>query len=382
MINIGISGTGFIAAGLYKRLVRDHNYQVSSVLTRRRKEEVAVVPQSILTNNLVEFTNKADIIVECSGDIEHGSNVIEEAHFQGLPVVTMNAELQVTTGSYFTGTGYITEAEGDQPGSLASLNENMIDMGFHPLVYGNIKGFLNTNPTLKDMKYWANLKGISLAKVTSFTDGTKVQIEQALVANGLNAAIIKQGLSGLQARSIEGAGAALAAEAIELKTPISDYIIRKEGPPGVFISATHEDDQQNELSYFKVGDGPIYTLTTPYHLCHLEIIKTIKRVVEGKKPLLTNSTNPSVSVAGIAKRDLNPGEYIREAIGSFDIRGEAVTSSEKPDHVPIGLMKNMIIEKPIKEGEVITFQKITLPPSRIFNIWKTIQTAKPITQGK
>ena len=41
----------------------------------------------------------------------------------GRPVVTMDSELQVTTGSYFVGQGYITEADGDQPGCLARLHE-------------------------------------------------------------------------------------------------------------------------------------------------------------------------------------------------------------------------------------------------------------------
>ena len=97
----------------------------------------------------------------------------------------MNSEFHVTVGSYFVDKGLVTEAEGDQPGVLAQLHEEAISMGFKPLVYGNIKGFLNENPTADDMEYWGNKSGISLDMVTSFTDGTKVQIEQTLVANGL-----------------------------------------------------------------------------------------------------------------------------------------------------------------------------------------------------
>ena len=40
-------------------------------------------------------------------------------------------------------------------------------MGFFPLVYGNIKGFLNYNPTMEDMKFWSKKNGISLNQVTS-----------------------------------------------------------------------------------------------------------------------------------------------------------------------------------------------------------------------
>lgn len=372
MTKIGISGTGFIATGLYKRLQQDQEFEAAKVLTRRRITEVPVINQKVLTNSIDDFLQGIDIVVECSGDVEHGSIVVEEAHRMKLPVVTMNAELQVTTGSYFTGTGYITEAEGDQPGSLAALDENVKAMGFTPLVYGNIKGFLNLNPSRQDMLYWAQQKGYSLLKVTSFTDGTKVQIEQALVANGLGAGITQRGLSGISADSPESGGAALAAMALEKKQALSDFIVSKNGPPGVFISGIHSGDQQQALSSYKMGDGPVYTLTTPFHLCHLEIVKTLRRVVEGKPPLLTNSAQPNISVAGIAKRSLQPGEVIEEAAGSFSVRGEACTASEEPEHVPIGLMRNVTVERPVKEGQVITFKDISIPDSRAMEIWSKI----------
>ena len=101
---------------------------------------------------------------------------------------------------------HITEAEGDQPGSIATLYREAIDIGFIPLVLGSIKGYLNTNPSEADMRYWAERNGISLAQVTAFTDGTKVQVEQVHVANGLGADILKQGLMGPESDShIDGA---------------------------------------------------------------------------------------------------------------------------------------------------------------------------------
>src|SRR5690606_40161068 len=35
--------------------------------------------------------------------------------------------------------------------------------------------------------------------------------------------------------------------------------------------------QQHWLRMYKLGDGPIYTFYTPYHLCHLEVPFTIAR---------------------------------------------------------------------------------------------------------
>ena len=192
---IGVSGTGMIARG-FIRLIKQHyqDMEISRVLTRRPLATLTDFPLAErLTNSLDELIDHCDLLVECSGDVFHGTEVIERAFQAGLPVVTVNAELQVTTGSYLAGKGFLTEAEGDQPGSLAALHEDALQMGFQPLVYGNMKGYLNHDPSPEDMAYWANRQGISIDQTTSFTDGTKVQIEQVIVGNGLGATIMAAG---------------------------------------------------------------------------------------------------------------------------------------------------------------------------------------------
>ena len=141
---IGVSGTGMIARG-FVRLIKKHypDMEISRVLTRRPLSTMADFPLAdVLTNSLDELIDHSDLIVECSGDVFHGTSVIERAFEAGLQVVTVNAELQVTTGSYLAGRGFLTEAEGDQPGSLAALHEDALQMGFQPLVYGNKKDIL------------------------------------------------------------------------------------------------------------------------------------------------------------------------------------------------------------------------------------------------
>jgi len=355
---------------------------VTSVLTRRDISTVdGISKQDCLTNKIAQFVNDSELIVECSGDVLHGSIVIDAAQKSKLPIVTMNAELQVTTGSYFAKQGLITEAEGDQPGCLAALKENVEAMGFEPLVFGNIKGFLNLNPTIEEMTYWSQKKGISLPMVTSFTDGTKVQIEQALVANGLGATILKDGLIGDHANNTTEGGQLLAEKAMLLKKPVSDYILCSAGPPGVFITAKHDDNQKEALSYYKLGEGPFYTLTTSFHLCHLEIIKTIRRVIEGKGILMNNSVSPEISVASIAKRDLEPGDKIAQGIGSFDVRGEACQINNNPDHLPIGLLHDAIVEKPVKAGQTLNFADVSIPKSLALKAWQE-SSKKPVLPSK
>ncbi len=370
MKKIGVIGSGFIAQGLINLLDSNEKYQLTKILTRSDIEKRNDVKQKeLLTNSLDDLLEDSDLIVECSGDAIYSTDSINTVLKHNIPVVTMNSEFHVTTGSYFIDKGMVTEAEGDQPGSQAALKEDVLAMGFKPLVYSNIKGFLNHYPTKEDMEYWGKRSGISLDMVTSFTDGTKVQIEQVLVANGLGAGIVKDGLLGLENDNMRLGGYDLAKASKELGEPISDYILSSKLPAGVFIVAEHDDIQHASLRYYKMGDGPFYVIDRPFHLCHFEILKTIDRVLSGGGVLLDNGINPRFSVATIAKRDINIGEKIIKGIGSFDVRGIAVEIKKHKKHVPVGLMSNVEIVKPIKKGEMITFDQVRIPESLALDIW-------------
>lgn len=368
---IGVSGTGMIAHCLI-RLIKQHyqDLEISGVLTRRPLNSFSDFPLTDrLTNSIDQLIDGADLIVECSGDVFHGTEVVERAFEVGLPVVTINAELQVTTGSYLAGKGFITEAEGDQPGSLAALHEEALMMGFKPLVYGNMKGYLNHDPSLEDMTYWSKRQGISIDQTTSFTDGTKVQIEQVIVGNGLGATITKRGLEGLASTNLTDTGNLLGMMAERLGQPFVDYIIPSGYPAGgVFLVCGHDESQQAAIEYFKLGSGPYYTLVRPFHLCSLEVGKTIRRVLNGGGVLLNNSTAPTLGVGAIAKRAMRAGELIERGIGGFQFRGEALKLDQNPDHVPIGLLRKTALKRAVEPGQLITFDDVDLLPSRALDI--------------
>ena len=370
---IGIIGSGFIASGLAKLLEQHPSYILSKVLTRtditKRKD---FENAAVLTNRLDDLIENCDLIVECSGDAIYATETIDRILKYDIPVVTMNSEFHVTTGSYFVDKGLVTEAEGDQPGVEAILHEEALAMGFKPLAYVNIKGFLNEDPSKEDMTYWGNKSNLSLEMVTSFTDGTKVQIEQVLIANGLDAGIIQEGLMKLKDDDMLHGGTILADKAKELGFPVSDYVLSPTLPAGVFLVVEHDEEQTDSLRYYKLGEGPYYVLERTYHLCHLEIIKTIKRVLTGGGVLLDNSSSPRYSVAAITKHDLKVGETIEKAIGSFDVRGEAIAIEKHPNHVPIGLLAHAKIIKEVKKGMIVTFDEVSLPESLALSVWKKI----------
>lgn len=374
MSRISVIGSGFIATGLVQLLNDNPNHTLEKILTRTDIKSRSDFPLSEhLTNDLDDLIKNSDLIVECSGDALYACDSINKILEASIPVVTMNAEFQVTVGSYFADKGIVTEAEGDQPGVLAMLNEEAISMGFKPLVYGNMKGYLNLNPNMEDMKFWAEKQNYSVEMTTSFTDGTKVQIEQALVANGLGTGIAQDGMIGPTDDDTWHGGPILAEKAKELGFPISDYLLSPALRPGVFIVAEHNSNQQDGLRNYKMGDGPFYILDRPYHLCYFEIIKTIDRVLSGRGVLLNNSENPTISIATIAKRDLKPGEKIKRGIGSFEVRGIAVEMKDNIGHIPIGLVSDAVIRRPVAEGTRLTFDDIEVPDSLALKAWKNIE---------
>lgn len=370
---IGIVGTGFIAVGLCLMLRSTPDMAVSRVLTRRPVNSVREIDSNLLTRSMEDLMANSDVIVECSGDIIHASNAVQAAHEAGLPVVTMGAEFHVTVGSYFCNSGLLTEAEGDQPGSLAALHEEAVQMGFKPLVYGNIKGFLNHHPQEEEMAYWATRNGISRTQVTSFTDGTKLQIEQALVANGLGADIARRGMLGPQDLTLDEAGALLGAEATRLGTPLSDYVLNRKLPAGVFVTCEHPTERPQVLRYLKLGDGPYYTLLRPYHLCHLELPRTLRRIIAGGGVLLNNSAQPKINVVAVAKKDLPAGTLIESAIGSVELRGESVRLAELPDAPPIGLLSGSRLRHSIAAGQTLMTSDVDIPSSLAKKAWDSIR---------
>src|SRR5690606_21889946 len=110
-------------------------------------------------------------------------------------------------------------------------------------------------------------------------------------------------------------------------------------------------------------------------LVHLEILKTLRRVAAGARSFLDNSANPEVSVAAIAKRRIAAGTRIDQAIGSFDVRGEAVRIAERPGAAPIGLLAGAVIERDIEPNEPIQMADVTVPDSLALHAWLEVERA-------
>lgn len=374
--SIGIVGTGFIATGLANLLLNTQDFTVSKILTRRKAESIQGLPSHLITNSVQDLIDHADMIVECCGDAVHATEVISEIVKSKKKVLTINSEFHVTVGSYFARRGdFVSEADGDQPGCLARLKIEAEGMGFEPLAYVNLKGFLNPDPTLQEMQYWSEKQHLALDQVVSFTDGTKLQIEQAFVANGLGATIAKNGMIGATVNNLNELDYLV--EAYEKAgEPISEYLLCKGSPPGVLIVAKNiEADRIPGYLPFdriKTSNGLAYVLLRNYHLVHLEALNTLRKVVSGEGILLNNSVNPRITVGAVAKRKIQKGETIIRGAGGFDVRGHAVKFAEHKNAVPICLLQNTHVVRDIEPGQIVQFDDVDITQSLALDYYQTL----------
>lgn len=375
---VGVIGTGFIASGFVHLVARATDFEISKILTRRPIETIDWAASDLLTQSINEVVDNSDIIFECSGDVYHATESILAAAKAGKKVITLDAEFHVTTGSYFTQKGYyVTDADGDQPGCLARLKQEIEGMGFKPKAYVNIKGFINLNPEKKEMQYWSDKQGIREEQVVSFTDGTKLQIEQAFVANGLGATIPPNGMFGSRVDTLNDLDYLIDASD-EAGLPISDFVLCKGAPPGELIVAESED--ADRLGKYIVGPmkttkGRGYIMLRPYHLCHLEVLNTMRRALADEEMLLNNSADPRLTIASVVKREIKAGETITRGAGGYDVRGVAVQLADNRDAVPICLLKDTKVVKDVEPGDILRFEHVDFPQSRTVDIYHQIAKA-------
>jgi len=397
-LHVGMIGAGFMGRGLVNQIVHSvpgermsaiYNRHVQKaidaykyagvdpvVVTKQGELEDAIRKgRGAVTEDPVLLCRSEQIhcLVDVTGAVEFGAHVVLDAFKHGKHVVLMNAELDATIGPilqvYARKHGVLLSAcDGDQPGVEINLHRYVCGLGLIPRVMGNIKGLQDRyrNPTTQ--KGFAEKWGQNPSMVTSFADGSKVSFEQAIVANACNLVVKTRGMS----RGYEHKGH------VDLLTKyydvdelrelggIIDYVVGAQPNPGVYCIAEHTDPKQRHyLNLYKLGEGPLYSLYTPWHLCHFEVPNTVARVVlfgDADVPL----AGPKVEVCACAKRDLKAGEILDE-YGNYMTYGEAVNSPEmkRERYLPEGLVEGCKLKRDIAKDAVLTYDDVELPPNRL-----------------
>ena len=324
--------------------------------------------------DLVCDAEDVDCIFDATGAIEHGARVTMRAIEHGKHVVTFNAELDATVGpiikTYADRAGVVfSGADGDQPGVELNLWRFVKSIGLTPLVCGNIKGLQDPyrNPTTQ--KGFAEKWGQRPEMVTSFADGSKISFEQAIVANATGMRVAQRGMSrGLEWKAhIDGLVKHYDVDELRALGGIVDYVVGAAPSPGVYVFATHDDPKQKHyLNLYKLGEGPLYSFYTPYHLCHFEVPLSIARAVLFNDPVIQPMDGPRVDVVATAKTDHKAGTTL-DGIGGYHTYGQAENSdvTRRQNLLPMGLAEGCRLMRDVSRDEVLTYADVVLPEGRM-----------------
>jgi predicted homoserine dehydrogenase-like protein len=142
----------------------------------------------------------------------------------------------------------------------------------------------------------------------------------------------------------------------------------------------HQDHpvQQHWLRLYKMGDGPLYTFYTPYHLCHLEVPLTVARAVLFGDAAVTPDEGHVVDVVATAKRDLRAGEVL-DGIGHYTTYGqcENVDVVSRQRFLPMGVAQGCRLTGDVPKDQVLTYEDVELPSGRLVDKLRAEQALTP-----
>ncbi|WP_375509610.1 NAD(P)H-dependent oxidoreductase [uncultured Nostoc sp.] len=406
-IKVGMIGAGFMGRGIANQIVNSvpgmelvaiSNRQIDAAKQAYSEagiEDIQVVAtvselEDAIANGKYAVTEDAkllcraegiDALIEVTGAVEFGAHIVMEAIAHCKHVIMMNAELDGTIGPilkvYADKAGVILSAcDGDQPGVQMNLYRFVKSIGLTPLLCGNIKGLQDPyrNPTTQEgfAKRW----GQKPHMVASFADGTKISFEQAIVANATGMKVAKRGMLGYDFNGyVDEMTQLYDVEQLKELGGIVDYVVGAKPGPGVYVFATHDDPKQRHyLNLYKLGEGPLYSFHTPYHLCHFEVPLSVARAVLFGDAVMSPLAGPLVDVVTTAKIDLKAGETL-DGIGYYMTYGQCENSPivQQQNLLPIGLAEGCRLKRDISKDQVLTYEDVELPEGRLCDQLRTEQ---------
>ena len=397
-IRVGMIGAGFMGRGLLnqtvhsvpgERMVAVYNRHLEKaveayryagldpvvVQQERELDDAIANDRPAVTDDwtLLTRSSQIDALVDVTGAVEFGAQMVTDAFRNGKHVVLMNAELDATIGPilqvYARKAGVILSAcDGDQPGVEINLFRYVRGLGLIPRVMGNIKGLQDPyrNPTTQ--QGFAERWGQNPTMVTSFADGSKVSFEQTIVANACGLKVPKRGMLGRDHTGhVDELTTMYDLDMLRELGGIVDYVVGAQPNPGIYCLAEHPDPKHRHyLNLYKLGEGPLYSFYTPWHLCHFEVPNTVARVVLFGDAAGIPLAGPLVEVCAVAKRDLVKGEVLDD-YGMYMTYGEAVNSEEmrRERYLPEGLVAGCTLKRDVPKDAVLTYDDVELPPGRL-----------------
>jgi len=361
---------------LEKAIACAEAFDVSYRVVETRAERAEAIDNGDLAvcedGMLAARCGRAEALLEATGAIGAAGRFVEAAIETGSHVGMMNAEADLTFGPYLMQRAdeedvVYTSVEGDQHGVIRRLVNELELWGFDLVMAGNVKGYLDryANPT--SIIPEADKRNFDYHMCTSFTDGTKLCVEMALLANALGLETTVPGMHGPQAEHVTEAPDVFALEEMYAKHgPVVDYILGAEPGGGVFAVGYSDDPYlQEEMKTYKMGEGPFYVFYRPYHLCHVEALRSVAEAVMEGQSLLRPDRGFQTNVYAYAKRDLEAGETL-DGIGGYCCYGLIENTDEQGTRpgVPIALLEGAELIRDVPQDEKLQVSDVRVDPQR------------------
>lgn len=313
-----------------------------------------------------------DAVVEASGSIISGGQYCVKTLEAGKHLILMNSEADLIFGPYLCELAdqhhvVCTSCDGDQYGTLKHLIQDLEFWGFELVMAGNMKGFLDRYATPDSIIAEADKRNLDYKACASYTDGTKLNIEMALISNALGLKTRVPGMLGPECDDVDHVHDAFDFNALwQDQKPFVDYVLGAKPGGGVFAIGYCSDSYQRDmLHYYKMGEGPFYTFYRPYHLCHIESMTTIFDAVLENKKLLSPEFGFVTNVYAYAKKDLKRGDAL-DGIGGHSCYGLIENCSDQgaSPGIPICLADQVILKTDIRKDEKILMEDVLFDPNR------------------
>jgi len=373
-IKVGVVGVGAMGEAIARRLAWLPEFELAFVVdrdfdrARRVAAELGASPSWSEVDVLVEATSSV------YGALEHCVTALRH----GADVILMNAEVDLAFGVHLRAFAEsvgarVSSDAGDQHGVLMRLAEELRLWGVRPILYGNIKGFLDRRATPESVVSAAKRRNLDPGQCCAYTDGSKLNIEMALVGNALGAFPAMPGMVGNACAHVNEVLAHLDARprAPEVELPEVDYVLGAEPGGGVYVVGVPEDPREAALlTYYKVpSSNGRYLFHRPYHLCHLETPTAILRVRRDRRPLPDGPVTRRLDVFAHAKTSLRSGSHLGKSVGSEHVYG-LVREAEQgaaEDAVPQCLLEAVIetsgpveLRRDVAADDLIRFDDLEL----------------------
>ena len=327
-----------------------------------------------------------EAVIETTGDVEYGARVALEAIRNGKHIILMNAEVDAAVGPilkvYADRNDVVyTYTDGDEPGVAMNLYRFVESIGYKPVLMGQIKGFLDRYRNPDTQREFAERAKQKPSMVASFADGSKLAIESAIIGNATGFKPGKLGMHGHRCKHVKDLLKLFSVDDFA-NGGLVDFVLEAEPHTGAFVMGFNDHPVKKQyMSYFKMGDGPLYMFYTPYHLPHLQLPASVARAVLFKDPTLTPRGEPVCDAVTTAKRDLKAGEKL-DGMGGFTCYGliDTYENSRAANSLPMSLSVDCRLKRDIKKDQPVSYDDVTLPIGRLCDQLRAEQTEHFTTQ--